>query len=136
MMSETVWKHDLTGAQIPTGKFVLTLFGHHDYPPPEPWEYFDQIVYATVDGGVLGYIFGTMIIEAHPGLVMIYLCRKGEELPHDLQILKNRKNLYAIPKEFGMRGAIPILDGVDHILKGINNQFLANLIYVSEMDYK
>lgn len=43
MMSESVMKYDLTGAQLPSDKFVLTLFGHHDYPPPEPWEYLDKI---------------------------------------------------------------------------------------------
>lgn len=131
MMSESVMKYDLTGAQLPSDKFVLTLFGHHDYPPPEPWEYLDKILDATINGGVLGYIIGTMIIEAPAGLVLIYLSRKGEELPHDFQILKHRKNLYAIPKEFCMRGAIPLLNGVDHIIRAINNRFLASRIYHS-----
>jgi len=131
-VSQLVLNYDLAGAQVPTQKFVLTLLGHHDYPP-EPWEYFNKILGATRDGGALGYICGTKIIEAPASAVMTHLSRKGEKLPNNLWILKNQQNLYMISEEFCMRGVIPILDGLEPISRAINNRFLARSIYLSEM---
>lgn len=133
MMSPLVLHHDLTGPHLPTQKYVLTLFGHHDYPP-EPWEYLDKMLDATQHGGVLGFIFATMVIEAPTSAVLIYLSRKGEALPSDYQTLKHREYLYELTKEFCMRAAMPMMDGVEPIMRAINNRFIANRIYLASLN--
>lgn len=130
MMSEIVLHYDLTGAQLPADKFVLTLFAHHEYPP-EPSEYFQKILNATINGGVLGFICTTMLIEAPASTALIYLSRKGENLPDDFEILRVQNKFYEVREEFRMRGVMPILDGLEPMISVINSRFLASRIYHS-----